>query len=315
MMAKRLEQNSMPDAAPQSAITHAARPWQFGLRRLLLLMLGACVFAGLASYTDRELLPVFGLAFVGWTVAVLIIRSITEAVVAAVIGIVLIYLVLRVSPLGAPRKAAQRSQCSGHLKQISLALLNYHDVYKSFPPAFIADQTGKPMHSWRVLILPFMEQKPLYDQYRFDEPWDGPNNRRLHAAALNMFECPAESKHGTGHTSYVAVVGPGTAWPGAKSIDLADIKDGTSNTILVVEVKNSGIHWMEPRDLDASQMPMTINAKPLGSSATLDISSGHKGVAQVAFADGSVRAIPEDTPPATLRAMLTITGGEKVDQP
>ena len=305
----------MPDAAPQSAITHAARPWQFGLRRLLLLMLGACVFAGLASYTDRELLPVFGLAFVGWTVAVLIISTIKESVVAALLLICVIGCLLPAFPIGGPRRAAKRSECADNLRQISIALQNYHDVYKRFPPAYLADQTGKPMHSWRVLILPFMEQKPLYDQYRFDEPWDGPNNRRLHAAALNLFECPAESKHGTGHTSYVAVVGPGTAWPGAKTIDIADIKDGTSNTILVVEVKNSGIHWMEPRDLDASQMPMTINAKPLGSSATLDISSGHKGVAQVAFADGSVRAIPEDTPPVTLRAMLTIAGGEKVEEP
>ncbi|MEZ6114117.1 MAG: DUF1559 domain-containing protein [Pirellulaceae bacterium] len=78
------------------------------------------------------------------------------------------------------REAARRSQCSSNLKQIELALHNYHDTFKSFPPAYIADANGRPMHSWRVLILPFMEQRELYDQCRFDEPWDGPNNQ-LHS--------------------------------------------------------------------------------------------------------------------------------------
>jgi hypothetical protein len=175
-------------------------------------------------------------------------------------------------------------------------------VFKSFPPAYVADANGKPIHSWRVLLLPFLDRRDLYDQYRFDEPWDGPNNRQL-AADLSILACPADDKRKDGQTSYVAVVGPGTAWPGAKSIDAADIKDGISNTIQVVEVHNSGISWMEPRDLDASQMPLAINPK-----TGLGISSGHPECAQAARADGSVFALDENTPPATIRAMLTIAG-------
>src|SRR4051794_6845264 len=65
---------------------------------------------------------------------------------------------------GAPRHAARRMQCSNHLKQIGLALQNYHDDYGTLPPAYIADSTGKPIHSWRVLLLPYIEQKLLYDK-------------------------------------------------------------------------------------------------------------------------------------------------------
>src|SRR5204863_151662 len=78
-------------------------------------------------------------------------------------------------------EAARRSNCKGELKQIGLALLNYREVYGCFPPAFIADESGRPMHSWRVLILPYIDHVSLYYEYRFDEPWDGPNNRKLSA--------------------------------------------------------------------------------------------------------------------------------------
>jgi prepilin-type processing-associated H-X9-DG protein len=98
-------------------------------------------------------------------------------------------------------------------------------------------------------------------------------------------------------------------------VKFEEITDGISNTILLVEVHNSGIHWMEPRDLDASQMAMAINANPARKGVIPGISSGHPGVAQAAMADGSVRALPDDTPPATVRAMLTIAGGETVQRP
>src|SRR5262245_66359 len=77
------------------------------------------------------------------------------------------------------REAARRSQCKNNLKQIALALLNYESRYGTFPPAYVADESGKPMHSWRVLILPDLDQQALYNDYNFSEPWDGPNNSRL----------------------------------------------------------------------------------------------------------------------------------------
>jgi prepilin-type processing-associated H-X9-DG protein len=106
-------------------------------------------------------------------------------------------------------------------------------------------------------------------------------------------------------TSYVAVVGPDTAWPGARSTKLGDITDGTSNTLLVVEVADSGIHWMEPRDLHVLQMAPTVNPQ-----AGQGISSRHPGGAQASLADGSVRYLSEELSEEKLRALLTIAGGE-----
>jgi hypothetical protein len=197
-----------------------------------------------------------------------------------------------------------------NLKQIVLGLHNYHDAYGCLPPAYIADDNGKPMHSWRVLLLPFVEREKLYKQYRFDEPWDGPNNGSLAARhpQILCYDCPSE--YPAPMTSYVAVVGPGTAWHGAKPRCFDDFADGLDCTIMVVEVANSGIHWMEPRDLDFATLPMVVNP-PEGF---LGISGNHvfKG-ANVAFADFSVRFLKEDLPAQTLRALLTIDGGEKVN--
>src|SRR5262249_25630955 len=150
-------------------------------------------------------------------------------------------------------------------------------------------------------------QKYLYDQYRFDEPWDGPNNSQLHGTLLKIYMCPSEPTPSPA-TNYVVVTGSQTIWPGATSTKMADIKDGPSNTILLIEVLNSGIHWMEPRDLDMTQMPMAITpAKGLG------ISCVHKpeGFANIAFADGGTRRIPNTASAKAIRAALTISGGEK----
>src|SRR5687768_16011634 len=105
------------------------------------------------------------------------------------------------------------------------------------------------MHSWRVLILPQFGRKDLYDQYKFYEPWDGPNNRLLGPALKRVYSCPSDNTKQPTETNYVAIVDPGTAWPGVKAMTYSDFKDGTASVLHVVEVHNSGIHWMEPRDL------------------------------------------------------------------
>ncbi len=302
----------LPPELPEA--TAPPKPFQFSLWHLLAVMAAVCVAGAGYQWIGPGVLLLIGLIVIVAMYALAIANGRWQgAIVVSVV--VLGFVGLCVLPnIRMSRGAARRSMCANNLKQIILALHNYHDVYKSFPPAYVADENGKPMHSWRVLILPFLEQKALYDQYRFDESWDGPNNRQL-AGDLKILMCPSDQRGLAGQTSYVAVVGPGTAWPGAKSVALSDIKDGTGNTILIVEVHNSGIHWMEPRDLDASQMPLAINAKPAAKGASRGISSGHPGVAHVARADGSVRILSDDTPPATIRAMLTIAGGESAALP
>src|SRR6516165_2689000 len=98
-------------------------------------------------------------------------------------------------------RPAKRGQCKNNLMNIGLALHNYHDQFGSFPPACVADENGRPMHSWRVLILPFLDQTPLYNQYRFDEPWDGPNNKKLADTILAVYNCPSDDHGGPGNAS------------------------------------------------------------------------------------------------------------------
>jgi hypothetical protein len=204
-------------------------------------------------------------------------------------------------------EAARRMQCSNHLKQIGLALQNYHDGYGTLPPAYVADAEGKPMHSWRVLILPYMEHKGLYTRYNFNEPWNGPNNSRLHREVVHEFCCPSRSRQESTETSYVAVVDPQTAWPREKAIGFSSVTDGNSNTILVVEMAKSGIHWMEPRDLQMAEIPIAVNQK--GSRG---ISSEHANVALALFADGHTAALTYNTPAEIIRRLLTIADGEQI---
>jgi hypothetical protein len=105
----------------------------------------------------------------------------------------------------------------------------------------------------------------------------------------------------------VAVLGPQTLWPGDKANTMANISDGTATVIMVTEVTDSGIHWMEPRDLHINQMPMAINP-PRGQG----ISSPHHNVALAVFADGHTAALTNNTPPDILRALLTIAGNETI---
>jgi prepilin-type processing-associated H-X9-DG protein len=168
------------------------------------------------------------------------------------------------------------------------------------------------MHSWRVLLLPYLDERNLYKQYRFDEPWDGPNNSQLHGERVRLYECPSDSHATRTETSYLAVTSPQTIWPGATTTKMSDIKDGPANTVLIVEAHHTGIHWMEPRDLDFATMPMTVN-----STTGLSISSAHlpTGFANVVFADGHAERIANSTPSKSLRAALTISGKEREKLP
>jgi type II secretory pathway pseudopilin PulG len=302
----------MSESVPSDTAVPAAerkRPFQYNLRHLLIAMIAVAVMGSLAHYIGVPgviALGIFGIMAAGAAMAIRSGRfSLVELLVSIVVIGVLIALLL--PAVESARPAARRSQCMNNLKQISYALHNYHDRYGCFPPAYVADKDGRPMHSWRVLILPFMEQKGLYDQYRFDEPWDGPNNRKLAATVIQAYRCPSDESGSPTDTNYVAVIGPETAWPGTRCIQMGDIGDGLSNTLLLAEVHKSGIHWMEPRDLHVLQMAPGINPK-----AGQGISSAHPGGAQVALADGSTWFLSESIAPATLRKLLTIRGGESL---
>jgi Protein of unknown function (DUF1559) len=203
------------------------------------------------------------------------------------------------------REAARRSSCKNNLKQIGLALHNYHDVYHSFPPAYLADKNGMPMHSWRVLILQYLgpEERALFNAYRFDEPWNGPNNSRLANKMPLFYRCPS-STHDAPYTHYVVVRGPGTLFPGADVRKLADVRDGTAHTAMVVESVKA-VHWMAPDDTSPEEFLNGIRAAgPNGSH--------HGNAFHILRPDGTVANVPMDPDEVVLRAMLPIAGGEDV---
>jgi hypothetical protein len=131
---------------------------------------------------------------------------------------ILLFFACIVLPTGYDRGASsERIQCLNNIKNINLALLNYADQNGHFPPPYIADENGKPMHSWRVLILPLIDERALYDQYNFDEPWDGPDNSKLADKMPAVFSSPQISKSSfwgssdnAFNTSYLLPVGPNT---------------------------------------------------------------------------------------------------------
>jgi prepilin-type processing-associated H-X9-DG protein len=222
----------------------------------------------------------------------------------------------------AAREAARRTQCNNNLKVIALALQNYHDDHGMFPPAFIPDKNGKPMHSWRVLLLPYMEEKALYDQYNFQEPWDGPNNSKLlmnpMPYAYRWYQCPSDPRTGRGPgiwTSYVAVVGPRTAWPGAPMRKMSEIADGTANTILVMEDQSTGIPWMEPRDLmldEALRVLTSPDPRVGGIHRQEGFFYDYAGGRNVAFVDGHVLLLFDGLPRDFVSNLLTIDDGVAV---
>jgi hypothetical protein len=297
---------------PNSRERTADKPLQFSLRGLLLItagIAGACAIVsqmGLEGVVLLLVLATWGLMWIGWKD----FNRYGILLIVGACGFVISSFSLIVHTIDFPRRPNHRGTCHMNLKQIALALHNYHDTYGSFPPAYIADTSGRPMHSWRVLILPFIEQKALYDQYRFDEPWDGPHNRLLADAMPRVYRCPSDpgAKPDSPLMSYLAVVGPETAWPGEKARTFRDFKDGTSNTLLVVESHGSGIHWMEPRDLHTGQMAREIN--PSHGQGICSCHGSQREIAQAAFADGSVDALSNDLTREEVEALLTIAGGE-----
>jgi hypothetical protein len=208
-------------------------------------------------------------------------------------------------PLRGAREAATRSQCINNLKQIGLAMHNYHCAQSSFPPAATRDKQGRPLLSWRVLILPYLEQQALYEQFHLDEPWDSPHNKPLAAMMPRVYACPSSSAKlaAEGKTTYLVPLGESTVFTGGEGVKLAEITDGTSNTVLAVDADDDrAVVWTKPDDWEVG--PATDKAGLFGK---------HPGITIVLNGDGSVRAIKATTTPEMLRALVTRSGGEVID--
>ena len=201
------------------------------------------------------------------------------------------------------------------LQQIMMAMENYRQANGCYPPQYLADKDGRPAHSWRVLILPYLEGDEFRQRYRFDEPWNGPHNRLLASECPACFRSPnADRKSKSAITGYVVIAGQDTPWHGTLPLPKEELerirrrhwKEGSNtrtNTIWFVEAADSGIDWMEPRDIPLAQALVGINV-PGG------IQSNYSEGLPVWMIDGSSSWVPVGISPDAFRAMLTITDGK-----
>jgi hypothetical protein len=205
-------------------------------------------------------------------------------------------------------EVSRRKERMNRFRQMLLGMLNFESAKKHLPPAAICDKDGKPLLSWRVAILPYLDETELYKQFHLDEAWDSPHNRPLVEKMPAIFSDPdpaIQSAAGAGKTTFQVPVGKETAFYNNDGTTLREITDGTANTILIVDVApTSAVEWTKPADWNVDP---AHPREGLGSPPRDFVTAG--------YADGHIQAFSrqrlDDKP---LRASLTRAGGEAAGQ-
>jgi hypothetical protein len=193
--------------------------------------------------------------------------------------------------LGKAHDRSAMMQSMNNLKQMALAMHVHHDRYKTFPPQTSIGKDKKPLLSWRVHILPFIEEEQLYKEFHLDEPWDSEHNKKLIAKMPKVYASPlSRLKTADGKTTYVVPAGPKLVFDGGTKTTIAGIPDGTSNTILILDVDDSkAVTWTQPEDYPVEEKKANVGLVRPGVGRIL-----------AAFCDGSVRLLSGTTPDEVL---------------
>ncbi len=219
-------------------------------------------------------------------------------------AVILLVVAMLLPSVRSSREAARRNNCLGHLAQIALALSNYESVHGAYPPAYTVDAEGRPLHSWRTLILPHMEQQALYDQIDLTKPWDDPANEHARNTSLSIYQCPSnpdDDPERANFTTYLAVVTPDSVIRTAGSLSHAELP-APSETLLVIDAAPSqATHWMSP--VDANEQLLLILDPNLERQHSI-------GIWLAAHADSRVSALSGMIDPNALRAMITATADD-----
>lgn len=225
--------------------------------------------------------------------------SISGVVILSLVVVVLILVFglpfIRWTPGGS--RAANRNHCLNNTKGILLALLNYHDEHGTLPPAYTVDAQGNRLHSWRALILPYMQGDTTHKLIDYTKPWDDPANAKARDVVMDEYLCPS-SQHEDEHlTTYLAVVGPECVFDGSVGRSLNAIPGGHSNTAAIIDVPHEkAVHWMSPHDITIDEV-LAINEKT---------DTQHSDVVIAGYLDGHVDPVDLRIDREVLRSMLTI---------
>jgi len=216
-------------------------------------------------------------------------RVIQIAALAAILLVAfLLYAAVRETLLTLGRMA-RHNQC----KTVVMALHQYYDDYKTFPPAVVRNEQGQPIHSWRTLIIPYFRAHSEHpSDYSYSHAWDSERNATAHLGYI-----PAK-----GHLCFLAVTGPQTAWPSDGSMAMSDITDGLAETVLAIGVPGTMVRWTEPTDLVLEGTTLTLRGEPINLN----------GVFFLLMANGEVRFYPEGLPDGFIPAAITPAAGDEM---
>ncbi|MEZ6056430.1 MAG: DUF1559 domain-containing protein [Planctomycetaceae bacterium] len=191
-----------------------------------------------------------------------------------------------------------RRDCQEQLYRISLAMLLYEREHGTLPPEYSADETGRPLHSWRVLLLPYLGEKELSMKIRLDEPWDSLHNQQFHRAAVDVYQCPLAHSQ-PGETTYAVISGATTAFQGATGKRLDSFGPKSGQMVLVAE-RNVAACWMDP----TQEIPLANAQLGINQTTTPGLGSPHPGGAHFALRSAAVTFLSQNIPPETLLGLL-----------
>ena len=201
------------------------------------------------------------------------------------------------------RSAARRATSKNKMKQIGLALHNYHDTHLVFPPGGTFDpEAGEYHHSWMTMLLPFVDQAPLYSRYDFDEPWNYGSNDVLSGTMIDIYLNSREATTMVGPYGAAHYAGNDKVFFKNSSFKIREMTDGTSNTILAGEVSQNFMAWGNPENVRDLGSGVNNGMNGLGSPFT--------GGAHVLLGDGGVTFLSDHIDPDVLKAMMTPADGE-----
>ncbi len=238
----------------------------------------------------------------------------TRRIIASIVGLLIViglggvlirYATPAVTKLSAVR---QRTQTIRNLEQIAAALNAYAADHGAYPAPVVRDASGMPMHSWRVAILPYLNESQLYVSYDFNQPWNSPSNSLIVGSMPSVYASPHISGFSSNQSHYQLVSGDTTLFPRTGPLGPKKLLDEAAKTALVVEAfptPNSSAVWTEPVELDINAMSFVMGANP-----GVEIGGVTEGGVGIATVDGEGHFLEETTTPEIIRAILTASGGE-----
>jgi hypothetical protein len=220
----------------------------------------------------------------------------------AVLGIIVVGILLLLPSVRSAREPARRSQCKSQLKQIALGLRQYADAHGTFPPAYTTAEDGTPLHSWRTLILPYVEESQLYHSIDLSKPWNDLVNVDAFKKVVDVYQCPSNENEDN-RTTYLAVITPNSLLQATTGRTPAEIEKAASKTVMLIEVGDEkAVPWMQPFDAD-EQVVLGLGA--------VESQLSHPGVTHAAFGDGRVSAINFDMPEDVRRQLIDFVGNDE----